>query len=208
MRAPLYVVGGGGHCKVVLSVILELKFSVAGILDDDETRVGSALLGIPVTETIDSFLQRKSKAQAILAVGDNKTRKRIFERFSSAPLKWISATHPRAYIHPSATIGEGTVVFAGAVIQPDTVIGRHCIINTGSFIDHDCTVGDFCHIAPGCVVTGGVTLGEGVFLGAGSTVIPAKTIGPWTATGAGSTIIQDLPPGVTAVGTPARILSR
>ena len=208
MTCPLYVIGAGGHGKVVISTLQECGFSVDGVLDDDRTKVGGSLLGVPVIGTIDSFIARNERAKAIFAVGNNHTRKMLSERLSSVPVEWISAVHPRAWVHPSVRIREGTVVFAGAVIQPESVLGSHCIVNTGALIDHDCLIGDFCHIAPGCRITGGVTVGEGTFLGAGSTVIPGKTIGAWSITGAGSTIIHDLPPEITAVGTPARILSR
>jgi sugar O-acyltransferase (sialic acid O-acetyltransferase NeuD family) len=208
MTCPLYVIGAGGHGKVVISTLQECGFFVDGVLDDDRTKIGDNVLGVPVIGTIDSFIARNERAKAIFAVGNNHTRKMLSERLSSVPVEWISAVHPRAWVHPSVRIREGTVVFAGAVIQPESVLGSHCIVNTGALIDHDCLIGDFCHIAPGCRITGGVTVGEGTFLGAGSTVIPGKTIGAWSITGAGSTIIRDLPPEITAVGTPARILSR
>lgn len=208
MTYPLYVVGAGGHCKVVISTLLECGLLIEGILDDDRRKIGTVLLGIPVKETIDNFLSQNKPARGILALGDNKVRKTLYERFASSSMEWISAIHPKAYVHSSAIVGSGTVVFAGAVIQPDSVIGDHCIVNTGALIDHDCFFGDFCHIAPGCRVTGGIKAGEGVFLGAGTTIIPSKHIGEWSTAGAGSTIISDIPPRVTVIGTPAKLLSR
>lgn len=208
MTPPLYVIGAGGHGKVVISTLLECGITVDGILDDDSNKIGEAILGAPVTGTINSFIAKKETARVIFGIGENKTRKEITQRLSDAPVQWITAVHPKAWVHRSVAIGKGTVIFAGAVIQPDTSLGEHCIVNTGALIDHDCIIADYCHIAPGCRITGGVKVGEGAFLGAGTTVIPGKTIGAWSIAGAGSTIITDLPPGVTAVGTPAKILSR
>jgi len=208
MNRPLFVIGGGGHCKVVVSTLVQCGLSVDGILDDDSSKIGSSILGIPVRKTTADFISRKAEARAILAIGDNRTRKAVFGRFSTSQIEWISVIHPRASVHPSAKIGAGTVIFAGAVIQPDAVIGDHCIINTGALIDHDCSFGKFCHIAPGCTITGGVKAEEGVFLGAGTTVIPYKNIGSWAISGAGSTIISDIPAEITVAGCPARQILR
>jgi maltose O-acetyltransferase len=53
-----------------------------------------------------------------------------------------------------------------------------------------------------------VTIGDNVWLGGGVIVCPGVTIGENTVVGAGSVVIRDLPPGVLAVGNPARIVRR
>ncbi|QMU68651.1 sugar O-acetyltransferase [Streptacidiphilus sp. P02-A3a] len=51
-----------------------------------------------------------------------------------------------------------------------------------------------------------VTIGDNVWLGGGVIVCPGVTIGENTVVGAGSVVTRDLPPGVLAVGNPARIV--
>ncbi|MFJ7157243.1 sugar O-acetyltransferase [Streptomyces sp. NPDC101118] len=51
-----------------------------------------------------------------------------------------------------------------------------------------------------------VTLGDNVWLGGGVVVCPGVTIGENTVVGAGSVVVRDLPPGVLAVGNPARVV--
>jgi UDP-3-O-[3-hydroxymyristoyl] glucosamine N-acyltransferase len=63
-------------------------------------------------------------------------------------------------IHPSATLGDGVLVQAGAIIS------------------HDCVVGAFATICPGVVICGSVMVGEGVTVGAGATVRQGIIIGP------------------------------
>lgn len=53
-----------------------------------------------------------------------------------------------------------------------------------------------------------VTVGDNVWLGAGVIVCPGVTIGENTVVGAGSVVTRDLPPGVLAVGNPARVIRR
>ena len=51
-----------------------------------------------------------------------------------------------------------------------------------------------------------ITIGDNVWLGGGVIVCPGVTIGADTVVGAGSVVTKDLPPGVIAVGSPARVL--
>jgi len=51
-----------------------------------------------------------------------------------------------------------------------------------------------------------IVLGDNVWLGGGVTVCPGVTIGDDTVVGAGSVVAKDLPAGVVAVGTPARVI--
>ncbi|MFF4739350.1 sugar O-acetyltransferase [Streptomyces sp. NPDC001262] len=51
-----------------------------------------------------------------------------------------------------------------------------------------------------------VTVGDNVWLGGGVIVCPGVTIGADTVVGAGAVVTKDLPPGVLAVGNPARVV--
>ena len=51
-----------------------------------------------------------------------------------------------------------------------------------------------------------ITIGDNVWLGGGVIVCPGVTIGADTVVGAGSVVTRDLPPGVLAVGSPARVI--
>jgi maltose O-acetyltransferase len=51
-----------------------------------------------------------------------------------------------------------------------------------------------------------ITLGDNVWLGGGVIVLPGVTIGADTVVGAGAVVTGDLPAGVLALGTPARVV--
>jgi acetyltransferase-like isoleucine patch superfamily enzyme len=55
---------------------------------------------------------------------------------------------------------------------------------------------------------GGVTIGRRAKIGAGAIVLPGVTIGPGTLVAAGALVTHDLPDGVVAAGSPARVTKR
>jgi len=71
-------------------------------------------------------------------------------------------------------------------------------------VDHDCQIGDHVHIAPGAALSGSVMMGEGCHVGVGATVMQGKTIGQGAVVGAGAVVVDDVAPGVTVYGVPAR----
>lgn len=196
------MIGAGGHAKVVVATLQAAGYTVKAIFDDDPAKAEGSLLGVPIVGPVDK-LRSSAGMPAIIAVGDNKARRSIAQRFEP---NWITAVHPSAIVHPSVRLGLGTVVFAGSVLQPGAVLGTHVIVNTGVVLDHDCIIGDYVHLAPGTCLAGAVQVAEGALLGVGTAVVPGIQIGAWVTVGAGSVVIDDLPDNVFAVGVPARVV--
>lgn len=197
-----YILGAGGHGKVVLSTLRSAGIAVQGFFDEAPDLAGKIICGLPVFGNFDAFEDRHH-SNAVIAVGNGAHRRMIASRFTF--VTWIVAEHSRAWVDSTASVGDGSVVCAGAVIQPDTMIGVHCIINTGATVDHECRIGSFCHICPGVHLGGNVTVGEGSWIGIGSQVIQGVTIGQNVLIGAGSTVIRDIPDNAVAMGSPARV---
>jgi sugar O-acyltransferase (sialic acid O-acetyltransferase NeuD family) len=144
-------------------------------------------------------------ARFIAAVGSNRARHDLVKALEADGLtRWANAIHPSAIIGRNVTIGRGVMIIAGAIINPFTTVGDHTIINTAASVDHDCTIGSFVHLAPGVRLAGTCTVHDGAMIGIGGVAIPKMTIGEWAMVGAGATIVRDIPPNVTAKGTPAR----
>lgn len=196
----IYLIGAGGHAKVILALLEAQGRKCLGIYDDNEQRQGTTLLGVPVIGAVREMPDR-CDISAVIAIGDNAVRKRIAESFRN--ICWATLVHPHSWVHGSVKIEEGSVVFAGAVIQPDTHIGKHTIINTSASVDHDCRIGDFCHIAPGCHLAGGVTVGDNTFTGIGTEIIPNISIISGTTIGAGSVVVKHITTGGVYLGVPA-----
>ncbi len=207
MTRAVAVLGSGGHAKVVVSTLRAAGVEVAALYDDDASRWGTEAAGIEIRGPIAAAAEDGHR-EAVIAIGDNRTRRRIAGEPALAEMEWRTVIHPAAWVDPSVRLGAGTVVFAGAVVQPDAVLGEHVIVNTGASIDHDCQVASFCHVAPGARLAAGVTAEEGAFFGIGSVAIPGVTVGAWSTLGAGSAAVRPVPAGAVALGVPARVVKR
>lgn len=194
------VIGAGGHAKVVIATLRAAGERVEAVFDQDESKWDTEVLAVPVLGGVDR-LAASGLRRAVLAIGDNRARRRLSEELD---LDWAVGIHPLACVHASARLGPGCVVFAGGVIQPQAVLGAHCIVNTGASVDHDCQVADFVHLAPGARLAGSVAVGEGALVGIGSSVVPSVRVGAWSTIGAGAAVVDDVADGATVTGVPAR----
>jgi sugar O-acyltransferase (sialic acid O-acetyltransferase NeuD family) len=190
--------GGGGHAKVVIDCLSEMKVGMLGIFDNQALsgRFEQVYLGKYSKEIL-------PENELIISIGDNKIRRTITNNISH---QFGIAKHPSAIVSEFSKIGEGSMVFHLSIIQSDSVIGKHCIVNTSSIIEHDCIVGDFAHVATNATLCGGVHVGEGTLIGAGATVLSKVKIGKWCIIGAGSLVNRDVPDFSVIAGIPAKLI--
>lgn len=212
MPESLLVWGGGGHGKVVADLIRALGHRVAGFIDADPRKLGAVVEpgGAAVVVSQDEFMRLAVDGHELpfaggavaLAVGANRPRLRGLPLLGGrvAP----ALIHPAATVSPSARVGRGSVVLAGAVLNADAGVGDATIVNTGAIVEHDCVIGDGVHLSPRATLCGGVQVGEGSWICAGATVIPGVRVGRWAVVGAGALVLRDVPDGVTVMGVPAK----
>lgn len=195
MEKDFSIVGAGGHAKVVIEIIESMGGKISKIFDSNP-RITS-LYDYPVSNLF-SF-----ETPVIVAIGDNKIRKKMAQEAASA---FATAIHAKANVSHRCSIAEGTVVMPGTTINTNVTIGKHCIINTNASVDHDSRIGDFVHISPSVTLGGNVTIDDGCHIGIGSTVIQGTHIGKWVTIGAGAVIIEDVPDYAVVVGVPGNII--
>ena len=191
----IVIVGAGDQGAIVADI---LRDAAIGFVDD--CRTGAGILG-PLTA-----LRDIEHDGIIVAIGGNALRRRLTERLVASGERLATAIHRFSSIAPSATIGEGSMISAGAVVTPRARLGRGVLLNTKASIDHDSVVGDFAHIAPGATIGAGVHIGEETLIAAGATVVARIRIGARTTIGAGAVVVRDVGDDVVAYGVPARIV--
>lgn len=202
------IFGAGGHGKVILDILWESGAEVAGFLDDDPRKAGAVVCGHKVLGGF-AYLEGKTGSLSLaLGIGDNKIRRKIFDRAVAAGVEVVSAVHPRAAVSRLATVARGAAIMAGAVVNPDATIGEGAVVNTGATVDHDCRLDRFCQVWPGAHLAGTVRVGEAAYVGTGAAVIPGITIGEDAVIGAGAAVLSDVAAGTVVIGVPARPAKR
>lgn len=210
MRGAL-ILGAGGHAQVVADILLCANAAGSpvrpiGFLDDDPSLQGQQFLGLSVLGVIDQHV-RIGHDLVIIGIGDNRTRRRLFEEFSARGEQFAIARHPSAIIASDVLIGSGSVICAGVVVNTGSVIGMNTILNTACTIDHHNRIGDHVHVAPGTHLGGEVRVGEGALIGIGATILPRCSVGAWSVVGGGACVVGAVPSGVIVTGVPARLHS-
>ena len=221
MIAPvdLVMVGAGGHARELHLYIQDLNaqsgrdaIHLLGAIDERKTADPSGAL--PVLGDFRAFAKLAADRHAtalhyITATGDNATRRRFVHEVDGmrhAAVKAWTLRHPHSIVGGDAVVGEGSCVAPGVVITSGVRVGRHCILNVKVSLSHDCQLGDWVNVNPNATICGNARIGDGCYIGAGATVIDKVSVGEWSVIGAGAVVVSDIPPRVTAVGVPARII--
>jgi acetyltransferase EpsM len=209
MRPKIVIWGAGGHALVVADIIrLRDDYELVGFLDDvNPERAGTSFCDAPILggrEQVDLLFARGVRFM-IFAFGNSLARLALAELVRDKGYELATAFHPRATIAPATRIGPGTVIKAGAVVDPGVVIGENGYIGACACIGHGSTVADAVRLSAGVDVSGNVRVGQATMIGAGTAVRHRIRIGANVLIGAGSTVVRDIPDGVVAYGSPARV---
>ena len=204
MSELLVIIGGGGQAKVIIDAIdFDLFFKV--IILDPSLKEGD-LFGVPIVECLDEEYDHLPK-KYIVAIGDNYKRWQVVQRLlrNDPETRFYTSVHNTAVVSNRATIGEGSVICAGAIVGVDSKIGSHSIINTRTVVDHDCLIEDYANIAPNAILGGGVEVGMRSFIGISTTVLHSISIAEDVVIGAGSLVNTNVEVGSsTWFGRPAK----
>jgi sugar O-acyltransferase (sialic acid O-acetyltransferase NeuD family) len=172
---------------------------------DDALAEGATVLGLPVLGSVPEIDKLAVEyPDCLVAIGVNARRRALLATMRQAGYALPSLIHPHAQVSRWTSIGEGSVIMAGAVVQAECRIGEGVIVNTGASIDHDCVIGDAAHICPGVHLAGAVVVGNEAWIGIGSTVREGVGIGARATIGAGACVLSDVPADTVAVGVPAK----
>lgn len=110
--------------------------------------------------------------------------------------RWLTGIE----IHPAAKIGRRVIIDHGMGV----VIGETAIVGDDVYLYHQVTLG-------GTSSQRGKrhpTIGRNVIIGAGAKVLGDILVGEDARIGANAVVVQDVQPGTTVVGIPARALER
>jgi len=190
----LLILGSGGFCKSVIDILKSQGKVIKGIIDYNYPDVHD-VMGVPVIGGFDSLKKwyELGYTQIINTVSLNrKQRDRRYHMLKDIGFELPNVIHSRATVEPSAVLGEGNIVMAGAYVGSQTVVGNNCIFNVNAVVSHDCKIGNSVNVASGAVVAGIVTIGDRTIIGQCSSVYWGLRIGSDVLIENGCHIFEDL----------------
>lgn len=209
MNKKLLLIGGGGHCKVILdSLLLDNPYDEVGVIDIAEN-VGKYILDIPILGSDDDLeeLYRNGYHYAFLSlgsIGNPELRIKLYSTLERIGFTMPCIIDPTAIVSKYSELDHGIYIGKQAVVNPGVVLGKGVIINTSSIIEHDCIIEEFVHISPGSILCGGVSVGKNTHIGAGSMIKQQVKVGSNCVIGIGSVVLQNIKDAVMAYGNPCR----
>lgn len=138
-----------------------------------------------------------------IAVGDPTGREVLATRLLDQGCAPVSLLGERAVVHPTSSLGKGSLLGVGAYASADSVTGAFFHLNVNAYFAHDCIAGDFVTVSPGAQCLGGVRLESRVFVGAGAMIKPGIKVGEGAVIGMGAVVIRDVAPWDVVAGNPA-----
>lgn len=210
LKRNVLVVGSSGHAAVVVDCLEKQGlYRVVGWVDSFRL-AGVSAFGYEVLgaeQDVPTLMREFDVWGVVVAIGDNWARSQVVARLVRrvSELRFPVVVHPAAQIARGVTVGDGSVVLAGAIINSKASVGRWCILNTKSSLDHESIMGDFASLAPAATTGGRVTIGGYSAIGLGASVIQGLRIGDHSVIGAGAVVVKDIQDHVVAYGVPAQV---
>jgi len=211
---PLVVIGAGGFVKEVLAAYMDHARTTAsgpvlGLVDDDLSLRGTTIYGQRVLGDVRWLLDYGlHRVRCVVSVGNPRDRARIVDILDKAGAEYANVVHPTAILWGSLQACAGIVVQPRVLVSADTVIGRHVHLGGSTIVAHESQIREFATVGPLADINGRCVVEEGAYIGAQATLRQGVTVGSWATVGMCACVLEDVPPGATVVGVPAKIIRR
>ena len=216
MTEALYAVYGASGCGRGIMPLARRMLEQAGVatsrlvfIDDGATQ--PVINGQRVCR-YEEFLALEATARhAVIAIANSQVRERLAERLQDDGVQAWTVAADNVVVMDDVELGEGAALSPFVTLTSNIRIGRHFQANLYSYVEHDCVIGDFVTFAPGVKCNGNIHIEDHAYIGAGAVIrqgVPGRPliIGRGAVVGMGAVVTKDVPPGVTVVGNPARVL--
>ena len=107
-KKALAIIGASGHGRVVADIAELVGYKDIVFLDD------AVVPGMDIVGKVSDFTKYKDEYVFFVAIGNNKTRERIFIKLHNAGAEIVSLVHPGAWVSDNVKIGKGVAIMACA----------------------------------------------------------------------------------------------
>jgi acetyltransferase EpsM len=190
--------------------LVEFKYEVIAILDDNPETHGKIIRGIPVVGSLDLAGNYKDEF-FIFGIGSMKTRlirQQILDKLDIDINRYETIIHPRAVIDSTAKIGNGCIIHPGAFLANDVVLESFVTVAVNSAIAPFVIIESFAMITSLVVILSGARIGKFVFVGSCSCVAENVVIEKGSMIGAGTVVSRNVAEGCFFLGNPARLIHK
>ena len=207
----IYIVGAGGFGRELLWWIKDINkvnptWDIVGFLDDNPNALDNYECDYKVVGSIKGW-EPKENEEFALALGSPALKRKIVEIMKDKGARFATIIHPTAMLSEFAHYGEGFIMFPNSKLSANSTVGDFVTL-LSSPIGHDTIIGDYSVISGNCNIVRNVVIGKDVFLAAGVCIAQDVHVGDGAYLGLGSVILNDVPPGATMFGNPARIMPK
>jgi sugar O-acyltransferase (sialic acid O-acetyltransferase NeuD family) len=216
MKKRIVVLGAGGFARETEWLIRDIsragaeQYEFVGFIVSDAAKLSEHDSRDRVLGDCSWLAANPGKVDALaIGIGNPAVRARMGEELSQdfPRLEWPALVHPTVQIdRDSAKFGRGVLLCAGNIATVNVVFDDFCMVNLACTIGHESKIGVGCVLNPTVNVSGGVTLEDGVLVGTGAQILQYVRVGKGATVGAGAVVTKDVPPSVTVVGVPAKVM--
>lgn len=164
--------------------------------------------------SFEAFLELDATDKYVaIAIANSHVREKLVQKIDLYHLKHWSVIASTMIAMDEVQIGEGAILCNYVHFTSNIKVGKFFHANYFSYVAHDCIIGDYVTFAPGVKCNGNIHIKDHAYIGTGAVIkqgTPDKplVIGKGAVVGMGAVVTKSVPPGVTVVGNPARILEK
>ncbi|MDK8755863.1 acetyltransferase [Acinetobacter radioresistens] len=214
----VYAIYGASGCGRSLMPVAREYLKTQNIQSEiyfiDDSLNQQALINQHKAMNYESFKQLAVQNKYVLiAIANSLIREKIAQRLLQDNISLWSIQASNVIIMDQTEIAEGAALSPFVSITSNVKIGKCFHANLYSYVEHDCVIGDYVTFAPGVKCNGNIHIEDHAYIGTGAVIkqgTPDRplVIGKGAVVGMGAVVTKSVPPGVTVIGNPARILEK
>ena len=197
-KIDLILLSSGIHGREMVEIIRRVdKYNLLGIIRGYETQEKATPDGVAILGGISAL----SNYPDTTLIHDNE-----WTYNSDISERLITLIDPASFVHPSAVIGRGCVIYPFCFIGAEAVIGESCFMLSGAVVNHNCVVGNRVIMATGAHLAGSVKVGDNAYIGQDASIRQLLSVGSNTLIGMGAVVIKSVPDNAVMGGNPAKLI--
>lgn len=161
-KKNLLILGAGQYGQVVQETAEAMGcFDKIDFLDDNSP--------LALGNLADYEMLRQEYSCAFVAMGNPQLRMQWLDKLEQAGYELPVLVHPKAYVSPSAKLGQGTIV------EPMAVVNTEAIVDEGGLLCAGCVVNHNAYVMPACQIDCNAVVASNAVVSAG-TKVPSGTV--------------------------------